>query len=1515
MSAVTQNSYIGNGSTTNYSFTFPYLKSTDVEVQVDATVTTAWQFANATTVQFNTAPANGAKIKILRQTNVDSLPATFYAGSAIKSEDINDNYTQKLYKTQEIGDRFFSNTGGTMTGDLTLGEDVTLTFEGATDDAHETTLTVVDPTADRIITFPDTTGTVVTTGDTDTVTASMLANDCIDNANKIANDVINSEHYVAGSIDLEHMSANSVDSNQYVDGSIDHVHLSNDCIDGDNIQDDVINSEHYVALSIDTEHIANENVTTAKLAADAVTSAKLADNAVVTANITDANVTHVKLANDAVDGDNIADNSINSEHYVDGSIDTAHIAADQITNALIADNQIDSEHYVDGSIDHVHLSNDCVDADNIQDDAVGAEHIQANAVTDSEIATGTLDNRYFTETELTNGALDGRYFTETESDARYFNISTGDTIKDGDTFPDNDTTIATTAAINDRIIDLVDDVGGFVPIANELSFPNANPDVNNGAGTLVSIKALSQNLTSNGSGQISISNGTVGNSTVTITGAANSTTYAATFGMIVETTTTLNTYTFHRLVPKATEVSTVSGSISNVNTVAGAISNVNSVASNATNINTVAGINANVTTVAGISSNVTTVANNNSNVTAVADNASNINSVASNSSNINSAVSNASNINSAVSNASNINSAVSNASNINTVAGSISNVNTAATNIASINTTASNIADVNNFTDRYQVASSNPSTDGGGNALAEGDLYFNTTSDELKVYNGGAWQGGVTATGNFAVTTGNTFSGTNNHNDNVKSIYGTGSDGLEIYHSGSHSFIDETGTGNLYIRNGTKNSIWCETDGAVKLYYNDSPKVSTLNTGVNISGNITVTGNVDGRDVAADGTKLDGIETAATADQTASEIVALVADQTIAPSSIDMEDSEMIKLGTGDDLMLYHNGSDSYVQDNGTGKLVLSTNGSRIDFYDNANSASLAKFITGGAVELYHSGTKRLETGQYGAIVTGTLAADSVDMGDNDKILLGDGDDLEIYHSGSGSFIDNTGTGVFYIRGNGGNSLRVRANPSEESIICNPNAAVELYHDNIKKLATNSEGINVYGSEGGNSVIQLSADEGDDNNDKYRLIAGDGTSFYLQNYASGSWESNIKATGNGAVELYYDNSKKFETASFGASVTGEFRAGSSTNGISHFNYQDAGNNYITQGDSSQTFFRNATGTVRTQIQTDGHWRWKDGIKAEFGDDDDLQIYHNGSTSYITDNGTGSLIINSVDGNIELRVNNTESAIQCIENGAVKLYYDNGQIFETMADGAQITGTSGSTKLSLLANNDQNVNLNMSCDNADDNGDSWRLQVVASNQRFNIMNNLTGTQAAKFSVDTNGDATVHAGNLKIGTSGKGIDFSATADGGNGTGRAEVLDDYEEGSWSFGLTGGGGNANYATAARYTKIGRMVHLSWSRNVSRGNVGNNGDMIVNTSSFSLPFAPIAGTRVAYNFPHRNQNWAGEVDGKGLVFELYNSTLHLGIAGDSNSYNSPIQQNATIASSAATSIPMSLSLTYYTDS
>jgi hypothetical protein len=65
-------------------------------------------------------------------------------------------------------------SGGTITGNLEIGTSGSLSFEGSTADAFETTIAVTNPTADRTITLPDTTGTVVTTGDTGTVTSTML---------------------------------------------------------------------------------------------------------------------------------------------------------------------------------------------------------------------------------------------------------------------------------------------------------------------------------------------------------------------------------------------------------------------------------------------------------------------------------------------------------------------------------------------------------------------------------------------------------------------------------------------------------------------------------------------------------------------------------------------------------------------------------------------------------------------------------------------------------------------------------------------------------------------------------------------------------------------------------------------------------------------------------------------------------------------------------------------------------------------------------------------------------------------------------------------------------------------------------------------------------------------------------------------------------------------------------------------------------------------------------------------
>ena len=133
MSAVIQNEYTGNNSTTTYSFTFPYLKTSDIKASLNGVDTTSFTLPSATTLQFDTAPGQGVKIQIFRETSVDDLTATFYAGSAIKSQDLNDNFTQNLYVTQEVNQRYVSNLGGSFDGNIQLKDNVQLHFGDGND--------------------------------------------------------------------------------------------------------------------------------------------------------------------------------------------------------------------------------------------------------------------------------------------------------------------------------------------------------------------------------------------------------------------------------------------------------------------------------------------------------------------------------------------------------------------------------------------------------------------------------------------------------------------------------------------------------------------------------------------------------------------------------------------------------------------------------------------------------------------------------------------------------------------------------------------------------------------------------------------------------------------------------------------------------------------------------------------------------------------------------------------------------------------------------------------------------------------------------------------------------------------------------------------------------------------------------------------------------------------------------------------------------------------------------------
>ena len=448
--------------------------------------------------------------------------------------------------------------------------------------------------------------------------SGSLSNEAIDNVyigalsktnNSLPTGVIATATLADGSVTTIKIADSAVTTAKINDAAVTNAKLGADSVDGSKIADDSIDSEHYVDGSIDTSHIANSQITTAKIADSNVTNSKLATDSVTTAKITNLNVTsgkiadasisNSKIASDAVDGTKIADDSINSEHYADGSIDTQHIADSQITTSKIADSNVTTSKIADSNITTSKINNDAVTADKIADAVI---------VTNAE-ASGHTPN-------------DTTFFTTSASDGRYFRQDSSETIDSGDTWSSSDAFIATTAAIDARVIDLVDDVGGFFPIADETNFPNTNPDVNDGAGTIVSIKEMATTRTPSG-GTVTISGGTVGGSTVTITGCG-STVLTAGFGVLVETTTTLNTYTFHRLVPKATEVTTVAAISSDITTVAG----------DTTDIGVVSGLSSDIQSLADIEDGtvatnaISNVGNNISSVVTTASNISGVNSFA-----------------------------------------------------------------------------------------------------------------------------------------------------------------------------------------------------------------------------------------------------------------------------------------------------------------------------------------------------------------------------------------------------------------------------------------------------------------------------------------------------------------------------------------------------------------------------------------------------------------------------------------------------------------------------------------------------------------------------------------------------------------------------------------------------------------------------------------------------------------------------------------------------------------------
>jgi hypothetical protein len=212
-----------------------------------------------------------------------------------------------------------------------------------------------------------------------------------------------------------------------------------------------------------------------------------------------------------------------------------------------------------------------------------------------------------------------------------------------------------------------------------------------------------------------------------------------------------------------TDVTTVATDITNVNTVATNIANVNSAVANEANINSVVANATNINTVATDIDNVNAVSTNIANVISVDGNSTNINSAVANETNINTVATDITNVNTVSTNIADVNSVAANETNINTVATDIANVNTTAASIANVNTVSTNIADVttvadnidnvnavgtdianvntaatsltdiNYFGNNYKIAATEPSSP------VEGMLWWDTTNDTMKVYDGASF--------------------------------------------------------------------------------------------------------------------------------------------------------------------------------------------------------------------------------------------------------------------------------------------------------------------------------------------------------------------------------------------------------------------------------------------------------------------------------------------------------------------------------------------------------------------------------------------------------------------------------------------------------------------------------------------------------------------------------------------------------------------------------------------------------
>ncbi len=231
------------------------------------------------------------------------------------------------------------------------------------------------------------------------------------------------------------------------------------------------------------------------------------------------------------------------------------IAGSPLDATHLAANSVDSSELVDGSVDTSHLSADCVDATKIADNAIGSEHLQANSVTTSEIADAELTTLAGMQSGTASKLADSTALTSDIADLNQLDGMAKQT-----TITDDDTKFPTSGAVVDFVAAQIAPIGGLEVIANEDSFPTTQPS----SGVVISISDI-EGLIVNGSG-VATNARTTGNGSdnVTINGfpsSLQSKTMAAGLGLMVSSTGSSQTYTYHKLLAKEADVEQLSNDI------------------------------------------------------------------------------------------------------------------------------------------------------------------------------------------------------------------------------------------------------------------------------------------------------------------------------------------------------------------------------------------------------------------------------------------------------------------------------------------------------------------------------------------------------------------------------------------------------------------------------------------------------------------------------------------------------------------------------------------------------------------------------------------------------------------------------------------------------------------------------------------------------------------------------------------------------------------------------------------